>query len=47
AILKGVESALKPEERRLQMYNEVVGKDFDSKIGSASVGLERKWRDYH
>ena len=36
-VLKGAESALKLEERRLQMYNEVVGKDFDSKMASQSV----------
>nr|GEU63383.1 protein GLE1 isoform X2 [Tanacetum cinerariifolium] len=35
-VLKGAESALKLEERRLQMYNEVVGKDFDSKMASQS-----------
>ncbi|GKE21476.1 protein GLE1 isoform X2, partial [Tanacetum coccineum] len=35
-VLKGAESALKLEERRLQMYNEAVGKDFDSKMASQS-----------
>ncbi|GJT13750.1 hypothetical protein Tco_0860792 [Tanacetum coccineum] len=37
AVLKGAESALKLKERRLQMYNEAVGKDFDSKMGYESV----------
>lgn len=35
-VFKGAESALKLEERRLQMYNEVVGEDFDLKMASQS-----------
>ncbi|PWA54638.1 GLE1-like protein [Artemisia annua] len=40
-VLKGAESALKLEERKLQMYNEVVGKDFDSKMAS-----QREYRSH-
>nr|XP_043638460.1 protein GLE1 [Erigeron canadensis] len=33
-VVKGAESALKLEERRLQMYNEVVGENFTSEMDS-------------
>lgn len=40
AISKGAESALKMEEKRIQMFNEMLGKDFALQMNSNEVSCK-------